>query len=145
MSISTSQKAHQNVGISSMVQSSLNNQPNSTTNKRSLSLQIFIILIFIHNLFISQCFASDETINRDFILQNLTTNSTNLSTLRQLLSRHKRFSLFGLDEEKAANYCSNGGKFLNGKCECKFPYTGAHCVDFACRKFTVKDFCDFNV
>lgn len=44
---------------------------------------------------------------------------------KMLLSQHvferqKRFSFFG-DEVKPGNYCSNGGTFHHGKCQCRYP------------------------
>lgn len=137
MSASTSWKSH--IRIPAKVQSSLltslynqqiNTNTNATTNVnrslRYLLIHLFIILTLIH-LFIGQS-------NAQTVQKSNNSNSTH-SLNNQLTVRQRRFSFFGIDDEKAGNYCANGGTLFNGKCECKFPYTGVHCTDFECRKF----------
>lgn len=53
----------------------------------------------------------------------------NLYRIRQKLP-HKR-ELNSLISYKP---CENDGNFVNGKCECIYPFVGARCVDYSCGK-----------
>ncbi|KAI6177067.1 EGF-like domain-containing protein [Aphelenchoides bicaudatus] len=85
------------------------------------------------------CLPKQRTIGAGNSVENEKATSPNLSLLQRLLlpnakpARHRRFTFFGDEVKPPGNYCSNGGTFHRGKCQCRYPYAGDHCDDFACQ------------
>lgn len=68
-------------------------------------------------------------------LSNYSTESTSFKSYYTIRHRvQNRRELKSLNTYKP---CENDAAFVNGKCECIYPFVGSRCVDYACGNFII--------
>lgn len=92
--------------------------------------------------------AADETDQKDGIAVDRI--PIQRKTSRKMRRHRRRLRQHFAEQLNETAPCENGGNFVNGKCECHFPFVGPRCVDFACgtlfpyvrrdKNFRVQDF-----
>ncbi|KAI1708856.1 teneurin-3 [Ditylenchus destructor] len=74
--------------------------------------------------------AADETDQKDGIAVDRI--PIQRKTSRKMRRHRRRLRQHFAEQLNETAPCENGGNFVNGKCECHFPFVGPRCVDFAC-------------